>query len=94
MVTVPALPLTEPVIRLEKTFEPPKVLLSASKVVEATTMLAEPLKETPLMVRGVWSVVALEAFPVRAPVRPPEKVMLVVVAFPGKRYPKRFADVR
>lgn len=50
-VTVPALPEIEPVIVLEKTLLPEKVLLLASKVDEAAVivMSAEPLKATPLM---------------------------------------------
>ena len=33
-------------------------------VLSATVMLAEPLNETPLIVRAVWSVVAVAALPV------------------------------
>jgi len=40
------------------------VLVSARSVVEATMMFAEPLKETPLMVRAVSRVVAVPALPV------------------------------
>ena len=39
------------------------VLVSASRVVDATVMLAEPLKETPLMVRAVSRMVAVPALP-------------------------------
>lgn len=50
-VTVPALPVIEPVIVLEKTLLPEKVLLLARRVDEAAVMVmsAEPLKATPLM---------------------------------------------
>ena len=52
-----------------KLFVPEKVLLPenvfelASRVVEATTMFAVPLKETPLIVRAVSRAVAVPAFP-------------------------------
>ena len=74
VVTVPALPLTLPVMVEEKVLAPLHVLASPRSVVEATTMLAEPLKEMPLMVRGVWRVVAVRALPVKAPKIPPEAV--------------------
>src|SRR3989344_5925146 len=61
VVTVAALP--EPVMREEKVFDPENVLLSARNVVEATVMLAVPLKETPLMVRAVSMAVAVAALP-------------------------------
>ena len=63
VVTVAALPLMEPVMRLENVSLPENVLLSPRSVVEATTMLAVPLKETPLMVRAFWSAVAVPALP-------------------------------
>jgi hypothetical protein len=65
-VAVPALPLTEPVMRLENTLLPLNVLLLASKVEEAAKMVmsAEPLKETLLMLRPVCKVVAVPALPV------------------------------
>ena len=46
-----------------KLLEPENVLLSPRSVVEATTMLAVPLKETPLIVRAVWRAVAVAALP-------------------------------
>ena len=46
---------------------PVKELLFARSVVDAMTMFAEPSKETPLMVRGVWSVVAVLALPLIDP---------------------------
>src|SRR5665213_4154219 len=46
-----------------KTLVPPKVLSSPRSVVEATTMFADPSKEIPLMLRGVWSFVAVPALP-------------------------------
>ena len=84
MVTVPALPETEPVIVLENVLLPEKVLLLAKSVEEAAVMvmLPVPSKETLLMVRAFWSAVAVDALPVRAPVNPPLKVMLVEVALP------------
>ena len=57
LVTVPALPEMEPLIVLVK------VLVSARRVVEAMMMFVDPLKETPLMVRAFWSVVAVPALP-------------------------------
>lgn len=50
-VTVPALPVIEPVIVEEKVLLPEKVLLLASKVEEAAVivMSLEPLKAVPLM---------------------------------------------
>ena len=61
VVTGAALPETEPVMREEKVLAPEKVLEAARSVVEATVMLAVPLKETPLMVRAVSRVRAGEA---------------------------------
>ena len=58
LVTVPAFPLTEPVMVLLKMLVPLNVLVSARRVVEATVMFAEPLKETPLMVLAVVRVAA------------------------------------
>jgi hypothetical protein len=66
---------------------PVKVLVSVRSVDEAavTVMLAEPSKEVPLMVRGVWRVVAVLAFPEMEPemelvkVWVPPKVLLVYV---------------
>ena len=63
VVTVAALPEMFPWMVEEKVLVPEKVLESASSVVEAMVMLAEPLKETPLIVRAVWSVVAVLALP-------------------------------
>src|SRR3990167_4491886 len=63
VVTVAALPETEPVMREEKVLAPEKVLESARSVVEATVMLAVPLKEMPLMVRAVSRAVAVAALP-------------------------------
>src|SRR3989344_2936516 len=56
-------PETEPVMREEKVFDPENVLESARSVVEATVMLAVPLKEMPLMVRAVSRAVAVAALP-------------------------------
>ena len=70
-------PVSVPKVGAElKTFAPEKVLLFASKVEEAAVivMLPVPSKETLLMVRAVWSAVAVEALPVRAPCIPPEAV--------------------
>ena len=73
---------------LVKVLVPEKVLLSPSNVVEATTMLAVPLKETSLMVRAVWSAVAVLALPLIDPamvlvnVCVPAHVLLVVVPKP------------
>ncbi len=69
--TVPALPVMEPVIVFEKMFVPEKVLSLARSVVEAIMMLAVPSKVTPLIVRPVWRAVAVEALPVSAPTTPP-----------------------
>ena len=72
---------------------PEKVLLFASKVVEAMVMLAEPSKETPLMVRGVASVVAVLALPLMLPamvlvkVCVPAQVLEVVVPKPKEKSP-------
>lgn len=60
-------------LRSVKVLRPVKALLSAKSVVEATTMFAEPLKETPLIVRVFWRIVALPALPVIAPVMVWEK---------------------
>ena len=59
------------VVAPEKVFVPENVLLFASSVDDAAVMVmsAEPLKEVPLMVRAVWSVVAVEALPVRDPTK-------------------------
>ena len=50
-----------------------KVLVLARSVEEAakTVMSAVPLKATPLMLRDVWSAVAVEALPVSEPIIPP-----------------------
>ena len=89
LVTVPALPVIEPLIVLLKMLVPLNVLLFAKSVEEAavTVMLEVPSKVTPLMVRPVWRAVAVEALPtsepVSVPVRPPLKAMEVVVALLG-----------
>ena len=65
-----------------KLLAPEKVLLLAKSVDEAAkiVMSAEPLNDTPLMRRAVWSVVAVEALPeieplmVEVKVFEPEKV--------------------
>ena len=56
-----------------KVLVPVQVLESASSVEEAAVMvmLAVPSKVTPLMVRPVWSAVAVEALPVKLPTTPP-----------------------
>ena len=46
-----------------KMFVPVHLLVSARSVVEAMMMFVDPLKETPLMVRAFWSVVAVPALP-------------------------------
>ena len=48
----------------ENELAPLHVLLLASKVVEATTMFPEPSNETPLIVTGEASLVAVPALPV------------------------------
>ena len=55
-------------VAFPKVVLPVKVLLSPSKVDEAAlmTMLAEPLKLTPLIVRAVWRTVAVPALPLTA----------------------------
>ena len=72
-VTVPALPLIDPVMVEEKVLEPLKVLSLARRVEEAAVMvmLPVPSKETPLMVRAFCNAVAVEALPVSAPMIPP-----------------------
>ena len=72
-VTVPALPVIEPLIVLLKMLVPLNVLLFASKVEDAAviTMFPVPSKVTPLMVRPVWRAVAVEALPVSEPVTLP-----------------------
>ena len=76
-----------------KVLVPEKVLLFASKVVEAMVMLVEPSKETPLMVRGVASVVAVLALPLMLPamvlvkVCVPAQVLEVVVPKPKLKFP-------
>ena len=48
---------------------PPRTMSAVSlSPVEGMAILAEPSNETPAMVRAVWSVVAVEALPVSAPV--------------------------
>ena len=49
--------------KVEKVLVPLQVFEFASKVVEAIVMSAEPLKETPLISRAFWSVVAVPALP-------------------------------
>lgn len=79
--------VVEPVSRIfAKVCNPLQVFTSERSVVEATTMLALPLKLTPLIVRAVWSVVAVKALPEIEPVivcralRLPETIRLVVEA--------------
>ena len=77
------------VVALVKALFPENVLLSPSNVEDAAliVMLLEPLKETPLMVRAVWSAVAVPALPpiesdVAVPVSPvpaPEKELAKMV---------------
>jgi hypothetical protein len=57
------------------------VLLFARRVDEAasTVMFAVPSNETPLMVRGVWSAVAVPALPETEP-----EMVLVKVCVPAK----------
>ena len=65
-------------VMLSKMLLPEKVLLFERSVEEAAVMvmLAVPSKEVPLMVRGVWSWVAVPALPETAPVMVLEKVLL------------------
>jgi hypothetical protein len=49
--------------RVVKVLLPLQVLVSPRRVVEAIVMSAVPLKETPLMRRGVWRAVAVPALP-------------------------------
>ncbi len=60
-----------------KLLVPEKVLVSERSVDDAAVMvmLAVPSKEVPLMVRGVWSAVAVPAFPAMEPVMVEEKVL-------------------
>jgi hypothetical protein len=58
--------LKAPVVPLNAPVRVPPV--RGSLVVSATVIFAEPLNETPLIVRAVCRVVAVEAFPVRAAV--------------------------
>jgi hypothetical protein len=72
--------VVDPVARIVlKVLAPVKALLSASKVVEATTILAVPSKEIPLIVRAVCNFVAVPALPEMEPV-----MVLVKVLFPVK----------
>jgi hypothetical protein len=61
-----------------KKLVPEKVLVFARRVEDAavTVMFAVPSKEVPLMVRGVWSAVAVPAFPEMEPEMVDEKVLL------------------
>ena len=70
-----------------KLFVPEKVLLFASKVEDAAVivMFAVPSKETPLIVRGVWSAVAVPAFPEMEPVMVEEKVFTPLKVFASLR---------
>ena len=54
-------------VALEKFCNFVHVFTSESRVVEATVILAEPSNDTPLMVRGVASFVAVPAFPLHEP---------------------------
>ena len=69
LVTVPALPVIEPVMVLLKVLLPEKVLLLARSVEEAAVivMSADPLKEVPLMFRAFWRMVAVPALPLIEP---------------------------
>jgi hypothetical protein len=77
VVAVPAFPDTEPVIKEVKMLLPLKVLLLASSVLLAAliVMFALPLKATPLIVREVWRMVAVPAFPETEPVMRLEKML-------------------
>jgi hypothetical protein len=55
---------------------PVKAFASPRSVVEATTIFAVPLKETPLIVRAFWSAVAVPEFPDTDPVIRFENVSL------------------
>ena len=72
----------EKVVDAEKRLLPENVLLSPRSVVDATTIFAVPLNETPLMVRAVWRAVAVPALPETDPeivllkVSVPENVLL------------------
>ena len=61
-----------------KVFLPVKVLLSERSVEDAALIVIfdEPLNETPLIVRAVWSAVAVPAFPLTDPVMSDEKTSL------------------
>ncbi len=62
----------------EKVLVPVKVLLLARSVEDAAVMVmfVVPSKEVPLMVRGVWSAVAVPALPELEPVIVEENVLL------------------
>ena len=80
---------------MEKVCTPEKVLEFVRSVEEAALMviLVDPSKETPLMVRGVWRVVAVLAFPLMEPlmvavkVWVPAQVLEVVVPKPREKAP-------
>jgi hypothetical protein len=78
LVTVPALPETSPVIKELKILLPEKVLLFASRVLEAAVivMFCEPSNAVPLMLRGVARVLAVPALPEILPVMVVEKVLV------------------
>jgi hypothetical protein len=61
-------------VALAKTFAPLNVLLLASKVELAAVivMSCEPLKAVPFILREVWRIVAVPAFPVMEPVIVPD----------------------
>ena len=102
VVTVAALPEIEPLMVEVKVFEPEKVFEFARSVEEAAVMVMfeVPSKLTPLMVRPVWSAVAVEALPVRLPMRPltalswpPMVVEPVVEMFEAVRPPLNAIEV-
>ena len=85
LVAVLAFPFNEAVRVPRKVLFPVKVLISASKVVEATVMFEVPSKATPLIFRAVASLVALPASPEKLPptlvkLAIPEYVLLSVRA--------------